>query len=147
MKRRGVLGLLGGALAAGPSMAKEAVAGLESLAVPKGIATQALAGIRPAADWAMDTESEIGWGDEQDYGEWLRDRLKELAGLTDQDKQERLARMQVYELDADLQANRSFSLSAKIHLQKRRDLERELANEKRSLSRQLAEWLKREELI
>lgn len=145
MKRRGFLGLMGGALAAGPSMAKEAVAGLESLAVPKGLSAGYENTIEPVDAWQMGN-STISWGDDKDHGDWLRDRLKELAGITDKDKQERLARMRVYEIDPDLQANRSFSLSAKIHLQKRRDLERELANEKRSISFQLAEWLKRETL-
>ncbi|MEQ9634617.1 MAG: hypothetical protein RLW68_00885 [Devosia marina] len=140
MKRRGFLGLMGGALAAGPSMAKEAVAGLESLSVPGAMH------VAPYIDIGT-TETGIYPVDEKDsHGDWLRARLAEVTGTTEQQKRERLAQMTVRQLDPDLAVNRSFSLSAKVEMQKRRDLERDLAASKRYYTNELAEWLKRQAL-
>lgn len=143
MKRRGFLGLMGGALAAGPSMAKEAVAGLESLAVPGQIA-------------GAEEFVKSGWGStsiggypvdaDHSHGDWLREEIAKITGMTDQRKREIMANMTVRHLDPDLAVNRSFSLSAKVEMQKRRELERDLAANKRHYARELADWLKRQAL-
>lgn len=142
MKRRGVLGLLGGALAAGPAMAKEAVAGLESLAVPGGMDAMQYVNIGSIGS-AVESYPAT---DAYNHGDWLREQLAEIAGITEAQKRERLANMSVRQLDPDLAVNRSFSLTVKIEMQKRRDLERDLASNRRHYARELADWLKRQAL-
>lgn len=142
MKRRNFLGFLGGAAVAGPSMAKEAVAGLESLAVPGGMNAMPYVDIGSIGSAVASYPAT----DEYNHGDWLREQLAEVAGITEAQKRERLANMTVRQLDPDLAVNRSFSLTAKIEMQKRRDLERDLASNRRHYARELADWLKRQAL-
>ena len=141
MKRRNFLGFLGGAAVAGPSMAREAVAGLESLDVPGGMNAMPYVDIGSIGSAAASPAT-----DEYNHGDWLREQLAEVAGITEAQKRERLANMTVRQLDPDLAVNRSFSLTAKIEMQKRRDLERDLASNRRHYARELADWLKRQAL-
>jgi hypothetical protein len=136
MKRRGVLGLLGGALAAGPSMAKEAVSSIGSMQVPGAI------------EGAMNIGGQIGNYDAYpsntayDHTDWLKDRLLELTGMDAEARRERMEGTWVQSLDPDLAVNRSFSLSTKVQIQKRRNFEKQLESEKRSITRQIADFMK-----
>lgn len=136
MRRRGVLGLLGGALAAGPSMAKEAVSSIASMQVPGALETASLA--NSATNYGLQSVSETN---PFDRGSWLKSRLNELLGASEEQKKERWENTWVPALDPDLVTNRSFSLSAKILIQKKRNYDRDFDRERRSLLRQIADHL------
>lgn len=142
MKRRGFLSFLGGAAVAGPTMAKQAVTGIEAMTLP-------------AIPWEGPMEpmsSGIGVGMSQvanatwDEGKWLKDRIAQLTGMTDADRKERIATTSVTSFDPDLAANRSFSLATKVSMQKRRNFERQYEREHRGLLREMADYLKRQAL-
>jgi len=139
MRRRGVLGLLGGALAAGPSMAKEAVSSIASMQVPGLIESGMAVGGSEQSYSAIEST-----GIPYDHIGWLKERLEEIVGLSDSARQERLDSTWVNSLDPDLAVNRSFSLSAKVRMQKVRNFEREIDREKRSLTRQIADYIKKQ---
>lgn len=138
MKRRGFLGFMGGALAAGPSMAKQAAVGIESLALPT----------IPYPEEAIE-----GWGGpaglstgEHDHLKWMRDRIAGLTGMSAEERRDRMETMSVTQFDPDIAVNRSMALHAKVREQKRRNFEQSRGRELRHLNRELAEWLKREVL-
>lgn len=139
MKRRGVLGLLLGGAAAGPSMAKQAVAslGIDAMALP---AIPSLEFDGPIGGYGLETAS-TGL-EEYDHGAWLKERIAEIAGISDAEKRERIAEMHVSTLDPDLATNRSFSLAFKVQEQKRRNFERMQRREHSHLLRDLANHLK-----
>lgn len=139
MKRRGFLSLLGGAAVAGPGMVKQAAGsvGLEAMALP-GL----------PMDYGVEAPYSSGRlggsvSDSYDHGNWLRERISEIVGMSDAERRDRIASQHVSLLDPDLAACRSFSLSFKIQEQRRRNFERYQAREHRSLVRELAEHLKR----
>jgi hypothetical protein len=139
MKRRGFLGFLGGAAVAGPSMAKQAVAGVEAMALPS------LAVDAPTASWGGSLAGiPINGGD--NHGDWLKEQIAEVIGITAAERQERIAGMHVSHLDPDLALNRSMALWVKIREQKRRNYEREHTWQLRNYRRQLADWLKHQAL-
>lgn len=144
MKRRNFLGLIGGAAVAGPSMAKQAVAsGLEAAQVAGGFGNTAIG----MAGSQVYSGSPIADGiSAYNHGDWLRERIKELTGMSKAERRDRMAGMYVTTLDPDLAVNRSFSLSRKVIIQKERDFDRQLEQNKRSLKRELADFLKREAL-
>ena len=123
-------------------MAKGAVAGLESLAVPGAVSNAA--GF--AEGWGETAIGGYPVDEKYSHGDWLREQLAEIAGTTEAQKRERMANMTIRQFDPDLAVNRSLSLSAKVQMQKRRDLERDLAANKRHYTRELADWLKRQAL-
>ena len=140
MKRRGVLGLLGGALAAGSSMAKQAISGIE--------ATQ-LSGLNIGGGLVQAVEQ--GWsgantltgtGIEYDHLGWLRSRLEDLTGITAAERHERIANQYISGLDPDLAVNRSMALWAKMAEQRRREYERGIDREKKSLTRQISDFIR-----
>lgn len=144
MKRRNFLGLLGGAAVAGPSMAKQAVAsGLEATQVSGGFGDAAVGTASSKIYGGLSVADGIS---AYNHGDWLRERIKELTGISKEDRRERIAGMYVSALDPDLAVNRSFSLSRKVSIQKERDFDRQLEQNKRSLTRELADFLKREAL-
>lgn len=136
MKRRGVLGLLGGAFAAGPAMAKQAIASVETMTLP-----QLPYDLLPIEAQYGQTNAV---SDAYNHGEWIRERIAQITGMTAEDRKDRIAQMGVNQLDPDLAVNRSMALWAKIAEQKRRNFEISIAREHRSLTRDLAEYLKRE---
>lgn len=138
MKRRGFLGLMAGAAVTGPSMAKQAVAsGLEAMALP-GIGVEApIASIGSLSRPVNDGYS---------HGDWLKERIAEVAGISAEERRQRIAEMQVTHLDPDLAVNRSMALWAKVREQKIRNYERAHSSELRWLKRDLADWLKRQAL-
>lgn len=139
MKRRGFLGFLGGAVAAGPAMARQAAVGIESLVIPS-IPWEAP--LEPLTGSGIQSASGQPW----DEGAYLKDRIAQLVGMTDAERRERIASTYVTSFDPDLATNRSFSLSAKVSMQKRRNFERQHEREHRGLLREMAEYLKRQAL-
>lgn len=142
MKRRGVLGLLGGAAVAGPSMAKQAVAtGLEAMQVGGGGASVAENGLwtgkRRAGELGYEPPSPM------DADHWLQVELREFLGMSDEEKKWLRSELRVHALDPDLVANRSFSLSAKLRIQRDRDFARSMANREQHIRRELADEIKR----
>lgn len=142
MKRRGFLGFMGGAVAAGPSMAKAAVAqasvGMEALSIG-GVGSGIL---YPPEPYYGSVGIQSG-GEDYDHGRWLTSELKRLSGMSDDERRDRFDRTQVHQLDSDLASMRSYSLSAKINIQRRRNFENGIDREQRDLKRGLADWLAR----
>jgi hypothetical protein len=142
MERRGFLGFLGGAAVAGPSMAKQAVAsGLEAMQVDGG--QHPIAGVGP---WSSGRSLVDNIGYEElspvDADHWLQEELREFLGMSEEDKKRRRSEQHVHALDPDLVANRSFSLTAKLAIQRDRDFSRSMANQEHYLRRQIAEAMK-----
>lgn len=139
MKRRGFLGLLGGAAVAGPGMVKQAAGsvGLEAMALP------VLPVDYEATEHFGSAISGDPVGGKYDHADWLRGRIGDIVGMSDSARHERIASQQVSMLDPDLASSRSFSLSFKIQVQKRRNFERWQAREHRELLRELADYLNR----
>lgn len=141
MKRRGFLGFMGGAAVAGPSMAKQALeTGLEAMQVGgKGahVTENGLLGGQTLG---------VGIGYEEtspmDEGHWAQRQLRELLGMSEEEKKQRRLEQDVRALDPDLVANRSFSLSAKLRIQRDRDFARSMANQERYLRCQIADAMK-----
>lgn len=143
MKRRGFLGLMGGAAVAGPSMAKQAVAsvGLDAMSLPS-------MGSIGGDKWNANYEplnpynSQLPINQDGDsVHDWLVSSLKSITGMSDQERRERIASQYVTHLDADLAVNRSFSLSFKIQEQRRRNFEAWRKGETSRLQKQLAKYL------
>lgn len=135
MKRRGFLGLIGGAAVAGPSMAKQAVAsvGLDAMELPSmgsigGVGSHYESQLPPNPNG-------------ENHHDWLVSALKSVTGMSDQERRERISSQHVTHLDPDLAVNRSFSLSFKIHEQKRRNFEAWRKGETSWLQKQLAKHL------
>lgn len=131
MKRRNFLGLLGGAAVAGPSMAKQAAAnGIESLGVPAipfspGVPVGGLASAGPISQGGWDPLHEA------------RADLARLLGMTAAERLRLKRLQQVTTLDPDIAAMRSFSLDAKIRIQRERNVERQLENERGWIERRI----------
>src|SRR5690606_29991908 len=101
MKRRGVLGLLGGAVVTGPSMAKQAVAtGLEAMQVGGGMDAMAT-----GAPWATGRRLGVNIGHEppspMDADHWLQEELREFLGMSDEGKKRRRSELHVQALDPE----------------------------------------------
>lgn len=142
MKRRGFLGFLGGAAVAGPSMAKQAVAsGLEAMQVSGGPHPVAPPG---AYSIGRSLGENIGYEEPSpmDADHWAQRQLREFLGMSDEDKKQRRLEQHVHALDPDLVANRSFSLSAKLRIQRDRDFARSMASQEIDLRREIAEAMK-----
>lgn len=140
MKRRGVLGLLVGGLAAAPSMAKQAISGIEATQLP-GLSTGG--GLVSATDspWSGGYPL-VGTGIEYDHLGWLKGRLEEITGISDAERHERIANQYISSLDPDLAVNRSMALWAKMAEQRRREYERGIERERMSLTRQISDFIR-----
>ena len=117
MKRRAFFGLVGGAAVAGPAMAKEAVTklaqatALSDLQLPYGLG---YAGETAAA------QSMLGGYGMMDHVARAKKKLDLIRGFTAAQRSEMKAGQNVHELDPDLASYRSFSLAAKIDIQRER---------------------------
>lgn len=133
MKRRGFLGFMGGALAAGPGMVKEA-ASMESLRLPNFIGDSL--DFIPGGSYPSEVKQE--WRD--DPHSWEREKLARLLrrGKEHHDyfRRQRL----VQTLDPDIASYRSIALHRKISMQRDRLYERELEAEKDELLKRIAGW-------
>jgi hypothetical protein len=130
--RRGFFGLVAGAAVAGPSMAKKAVAEIAAADA------MGLAGMAPLPGYygggevsGMSLASDTNWNVA---------RLAQLAMRTAEQHDHYRQRSSVHHLDGDLVANRSFSLATKVRIQRGRNYERDLDQERGHLHAAIAGW-------
>lgn len=133
MKRRGFLGLMGGAAVAGPGMVKQAAAaavgGLETLAVPGAAMLGDVGYAQSAVPWGVQgTKATLD-------GAGI---LAKLAGLTADQRRRAKNQMHVSALDPDIASYRSIALHAKIDWQKERQFNRMLEQRKSMWTRHVA---------
>lgn len=126
MKRRGFLGILGGAVVAGPAMAKQAVADLSSTYLGSVSGASGLVG-----GYGMPTMALAG----QSIGPNFAAELATLIGRTAAQHREEIAKLHVHTLDPDIAEYRSMRLQAKIRMQRERDYWRNLNQQKSWLQR------------
>ena len=131
MKRRGFLGLMGGAAVAGPGMAKAAI---EDTFI-RGVAGGGVNGIIGGAG-SLVGQTFGGSGEH-----WAVGQLKQWVGRTPQQHAFHMARHGVHQLDPDLAGYRSFALHRKISLQRERDYWREYNGQKNWLQALVDGWL------
>lgn len=117
MKRRGFLGLLGGAVAAGP-------AGVADAVTPQALKLRHLgiAGTLARVDEA--SPSDAGRAD------WAKQRLKKLLGWGSEAREMRRRRYWLEGLEPDVAALRSVALSQKVRISRRIAFERDEAQQK-----------------
>lgn len=143
MKRRGFLGFLGGAVAAGPAMAKQAATvGMEAMSLAGVNAAAAGSEIEASFAWATAPGNPIAPISPLDPKHWIQQELRELVGMTAEERERRRRCTRVHGLDPDLAANRSFSLAAKVRLQRDRNFEREMTGQKEEMTRRLAQAIR-----
>jgi len=131
MRRRGVLGLLGGAAVAGPSMAKQAVSsGIEGLSLTGGM------GI-PIAPYYGGTAQATAQNGSFDPSKWARDELMNFLGKSKEELAQERRDCHIGMLDPDIASMRSLSLQGKIDMQRGRTFERDRARQKNWLEKQL----------
>jgi len=133
MKRRGFLGFLAGGAVAGPSMAKQAVAGLADLALPGAGISGGYAG--ETAGWKINS---TGSPFSEAVSDWRLDRIAKLGLRTAAQHAFHKSRTSVHALDADLASYRSFSLGTKIRIQQDRNYWKEFHGERSWLEAQIA---------
>jgi hypothetical protein len=139
MKRRGVLGFLGGAAVAGPSMAKQAIAsGMEGLSLGTFSGLDKMAGYAVAGSMAQATGS-----DNYDPLEWPKRELADFLGRSAADLARERLETHVGQLDPDIACMQSIALQAKIRMQRDRTFERNRAQQRGWLERQLQDAIKR----
>lgn len=142
MKRRGFLGFISGAAVAGPGMAKAAVTtGLEGLSIGNVGGMMAFA---PEAPY-YNGEGISSSGDfpPTHPRHWVQRQLAEYMSATADELQQQRLRTEVHMLDPDLATNRSYSLAAKMRIQRDRNFERNRAAQKRSIMRDIKDAMKR----
>lgn len=140
MKRRGFFGLMGGAVVAGPSMAKAAATqGLEALQLgPVGGMP-----FPPSAGYTTGAYPENSDGPSPlDPEHWMQRELSDFLGVSARELAERRLETHVHALDPDLAVMRSLSLDAKIRIQRDRQFTRERESQRRYLSRNIERAIK-----
>ena len=132
MKRRGFLGFMGGAAVAGPSALKKAAEDMVGLSRS--------AALSPGVGGFGALEYGPQPGDANALTGFLREHklLGRIRNLTVDQRNELLRRTWVDRLDPDLASYASFSLSAKIALQRERNVDTRLAHRKGWLERVIA---------
>jgi hypothetical protein len=144
VKRRSFFGLMGGAAVAGPSMAKAAVAqGMETMSLGNALGLVGSTGdgkVAYANQAYYDGPEEIS---PHDPKHWVQRQLADFLGKSAEDLVEERLGTQVHQLDPDLAVNRSFSLSAKIRIQRDRNFERNRSEHKKYLMRDIRDAVKR----
>ena len=123
MRRRGFLGALVGAPIAGPAVAKEAMAQMAINAAPNvGLARGAIGSMQDVACAQKWVESEDALRKAFKLGIVSREKLAELlAGMRISE-----GPLTAYYLDPDLLVAKSFSLSARVRMQRERNIDREI---------------------
>lgn len=132
MKRRGFLGILGGAAVAGPSMAKAALTTIADTSVV------GLSGGVPVPDWGAPGYASPGIPVSD--SSWQIGRLAKLIARTAEQHDWHRRRTAVQSLDPDLAVNRSMALHMKIAIQRDRNYARGLEYERSDLEAQIAGW-------
>lgn len=139
MKRRGFLGTMVGAVAAGPSMAKQAVAsGIEGLSL--GGSLMNFGGVSYASGLASDA---IMQDANYDPSEWARNELADFLGRSASELARQRIETHVDRLDPDIACMQSIALQAKIRMQRDRTFERNQSQQRGWLERQLQDAIKR----
>lgn len=129
MKRRGFLGLMGGAAVAGPAMAKEAVTKLAQASTLADLQLpSALGQVAEAGGWARGLVA--GGGTPFDHVTRAKKKLDLIRGFTADQRSALKAGQHVASLDPDLASYRSFSLAAKIDMQRGRIVDKLLSERK-----------------
>lgn len=138
MKRRGFFGLMGGAVVAGPSMAKTAIStGLEGLSIG------AISGM-PEPPYPFATAaSDISDISPFDPGHWAQRELADFLGKSAEELAEMRLNTSVSAIDPDISIMRSISLDSKIRMQRDRTFARNRAESHRYLKSQLVSAIKR----
>lgn len=137
MKRRGFLGFLGGAAVAGPSMAKQAVTtGLEGLSIGSG--SQVIGGTLASAGYAAQ-----GPLDPYDPVRWATRELNEFIGRSASELLRERLETHVDRLDPDIAGMQAIALQAKIRMQRDRNFERNRAQQRGWLEREVQSAVKR----
>lgn len=116
MKRRSFLGLLGGAVAAGPQSLGDL--SLERMGITTQLATRSM-------------EEPVGSNAGQQR--WAKDRLKEIMGWPDKAVSLRKKTSYLHGLDPDVAALRSVSLTNKVRMSRELQFQRDLEAEKARL--------------
>jgi hypothetical protein len=132
MRRRGFLGFMGGAAVAGPSMAKQALAqSVGDLSLGGiGMSYGGLGVPLPASMGARSISS----------ASWAASNLAKLVGRSAAQHAFHRKRIQPVALDPDLASYRSMSLGARISMQRDRDYERSIEQERGYLEATIAGW-------
>lgn len=142
MKRRGFLGFLGGAAVAGPGMVKGAAAqGMEAMSV--GSAAGMIDFAPDAPYYGGTASASSGEIPPSHPKHWIQRQLSEFMGATAEELQEQRLRTRVHMLDPDLATNRSYSLDAKMRIQRDRDFKRNREAQKHSIMRDMKDAMKR----
>lgn len=138
MKRRGFLGLLGGAAVAGPGMAREAI----------GMAATQIGGVNGGvgglvANYGAQATTGMNYtgGLAEPSRNWAAEQLSKLIGKTAAEIAKEKAGIYVHSLDPDLAEMRSIRLHAKMRIQREREWQRMYDREKGHLERMVAEFL------
>lgn len=124
--RRGFLGFLAGAAVAGPGVVKQTAAAT--------MADLQLNGI--AGTLAFDGIGHVDGGGEH----WAARELAKLVGRSAAQHAFHKRRMSVHALDPDLVGYRSFSLAAKINIQRERNYANSLEDNRDYLGARIAGW-------
>ena len=141
MRRRGFLGSIVGAAVAGPSMAKQAIAsGIEGLSLGSGMGDVGFAG---QAVYEGFGPSEAKQDPNYDPTHWPKQELANFLGKSAADLHRERLETHVGQIDPDLACMRSISLQAKIRMQRDRTFERNRAQQRGWLERQLQDAMKR----
>lgn len=120
LNRRGFFGASAGAAIAGPSMAEDA---LRAQMMDQAIYRGGVVGVAASSARMMEPDDAIRKAFK--LGLVSRDKLAEL--LSGQTLAGAGQVVSVYNLDADLQAAKSYSLAARVRMQRERNLDREIA--------------------
>ena len=133
MNRRGIIGAMIGAPIAGPEIAKNAMQGFASggIAYSGDMQAMAASGLNKAARCMMEPEDAVRKA--YRLGLVPREKLLELLSCMRIES----GGANVYNLDADLQAMKSFSLAARVRMQRDRNADREI---ERFLARPRSFW-------
>ena len=140
MRRRGLLGLLGGAVVAGPSMAKQAIAsGLEGLSMGQ----TGLGALASAGSYGLNEKQPYPVPQEEyDPVAWAKRDLAEFMGKSASDLLRERLETSVDRLDPDLACMQSLALQAKLRIQRDRNFERNRQQHQIWLERRLKDALK-----
>lgn len=134
MKRRGFLGLIGGAAVAGPGMAKQAIA--------SSLGDLSLAGVTSGAGNMLNAAgSSIGGGypvPGVSPADYAREQLGKWLGRTAAQHAFHMKQMHVHQLDPDILAWRSIALHEKMRIQRVREYWRQFDGQKSWLEAQIA---------
>lgn len=143
MKRRGFFGLMAGAAAAGPSMAKQAVTVAGNAMSLDSIKLGGV-GIQAAGDYY--DGGPVATQSDYDHAQYLKGELSKLLDPFSEESRRMVENVEVYQLDPDIASLRSLSLQTKVRMQRDVNIVRNRENRIRSLKRNIADYVKQRAL-